>query len=91
MLTCDWCTLKLLVNLRVPSWNSESSKLIPCSLVLALVALCLDLIWRIVPLRLKILSIKLLIPLAIVFYPLRAMRVVLSRVRFSMLSKRTLS
>jgi hypothetical protein len=35
------------------SWNSESSNLIPGCLVLALVILCLDLIWRLVPLRLK--------------------------------------
>jgi hypothetical protein len=26
----DLCTLKSQVNLRVPSWNSKSSKLIPC-------------------------------------------------------------
>jgi hypothetical protein len=36
------CTLKLQVNLKVPSWTSESSKLIPCYLVLALVVLCLS-------------------------------------------------
>jgi hypothetical protein len=49
----------------------------------------LDLIWMLVPLRLKILSIKLLILLATVFYSLSAMRVTLSRVSFSMLPKRT--
>jgi hypothetical protein len=51
--------------------------------------LCLDLIWRLVSLRLKILSIKLLILVATMFYPLRAMRMALSRVSFSMLPKRT--
>jgi hypothetical protein len=60
----------------------------PCD-VLALVVLCLDLIWMLVPLKLEILSIKLLIPLATVFYPLRVMRVSLSRVSFSMLPKIT--
>jgi hypothetical protein len=39
------------------------------SLLLALVVLCLDLIWRLLPLRLKILSTKLIILLATVFYP----------------------
>jgi hypothetical protein len=40
-------------------------------------------------LRLNILNIKLLIPLATVFYPLYAIRVALSRISFSMLPKRT--
>jgi hypothetical protein len=42
----------------------------------------LNLIWRILLLRLKILSTKLIILLATLFYPLRAMCVALSRVRF---------
>jgi hypothetical protein len=45
----------------------------------------LDPICRLVPLRLRILSIKLLTLLAIVFYPLHVNCVVLSRVSFSML------
>jgi hypothetical protein len=50
---------------------------------------CLDLMWRFAPLRLKILSIKLLILLATVFCPFRAMCVALLRISFSMLPKRT--
>jgi hypothetical protein len=42
----------------------------------------LNLIWRILLLRLKNLSTKLIILLATLFYPLRAMCVALSRVRF---------
>jgi hypothetical protein len=62
--------------------------LVSSYLVLALVALCLDLIYRLLSLRLKILSINLIILLTTVFYPLRAMHVTLSRVSFFMLPKR---
>jgi hypothetical protein len=51
----------------VLGWNSESSKPIPHFWVLALVAHCLDLIWRLLPLRLKILSTNLIILLATLF------------------------
>jgi hypothetical protein len=71
--------------------NSENSKLILHCLVLPPLVLCLDLIWRLRLLRLNILSINLIILLATVSYPLRVNCVVLSRVSFSMLSKRTLS
>jgi hypothetical protein len=57
--------------------------------VLSLVARCLDLIWRLLPLRLKILSINLIILLATLFYPICAKRVSLSKVSFFMVSKRT--
>jgi hypothetical protein len=50
---------------------------------------CLDLIWRLLLLRLRILSTNLIILLATLFYPLRVKRVSLSRVSFSMLPKRT--
>jgi hypothetical protein len=63
----DFCTLELLIYLMVPDWNSESSKLIPLFLVLTLVVLYLDLIWSQVPLRLKILSIDLIMLLTILF------------------------
>jgi hypothetical protein len=59
----------------VLGWNSESSKLIPYCLVLASLVLCLDLIWRLLLLRLKILSTNLIIFLATIFYPLHANRV----------------
>jgi hypothetical protein len=49
---------------------------------------CLDLIWRLVLLKLKILSVKLIILIATLCYPLRAKCVLLSRVSFSMLPKR---
>jgi hypothetical protein len=48
----------------------------------------LDLIWRLWPLRLKILSTNLIILLDTVSYPLSVNCVVLSRVRFFMLPKR---
>jgi glucan phosphoethanolaminetransferase (alkaline phosphatase superfamily) len=73
----------------VPEWNSESSKHVPDCLVLALTVLCLYLIWRLLPLRLKIISIDLIMLLAIVSYPLRVNYVALSRVSFSILLKRT--
>jgi hypothetical protein len=66
----------------VPGCNLESSKLIPHCLVLAPLVHCLDLIWRLQPLRLKILSINLIILLATLFYPLCAMRAALSRLIF---------
>jgi hypothetical protein len=78
--------------LMVLGWNAESSKkLVPHFWVLALVARCLDLIWRLLPLRLMILSTNLIILLTTLFYPLRAKRVSLSRVSFFIQPKRTLS
>jgi hypothetical protein len=50
---------------------------------------CLDLIWRLLSLRLRILCTNLIILLATLFYPLRAKRVSLSRVSFFMLPKKT--
>jgi hypothetical protein len=91
MRICGSCILMLIGCLMVPDWNSESSKLIPDYLVLAPLVPCLDLIWRLWSLRLKILSTNLIILLTTVFYPLRVMRVAHSRVSFSMLPKRTLS
>jgi hypothetical protein len=79
----------LQVRLMVQGWNSESSKPVPHCLVLALDVLWSDLIWRLLSLRLKILSRNLIILLATVFYPLCARCVVLSRVSFSMLPKST--
>jgi hypothetical protein len=81
----------LLVCLIVVDWNSESSKLVPHYWVHALVVRCLDLIWRLLPLRLKILSTNLIILLATQSCPLLVKHVSLSRVSFSMLPKRTLS
>jgi hypothetical protein len=49
---------------------------------------CLDLIWRQMPLRLKILSTNLIILLFTLFYPLLVKHVSLSRVSFSMLPRR---
>jgi hypothetical protein len=43
--------------------------------VLALVARCLDMIWRLLPFKLKILSTNLIILLAALFYPLRVKHV----------------
>jgi hypothetical protein len=60
----------LLVCLIVLGWNLESSKLVPHFSVLTLVACCLDLIWRLLPLRLTILSINLIILLYTVLSPL---------------------
>jgi hypothetical protein len=59
----------LLVCLIVSGWNSESSKLVLHSCVLALVVRCLDLIWRLRSLGLRILSTNLIIPLATVLSP----------------------
>jgi hypothetical protein len=59
--------------------------------VLALVVHCLDLIWRLLSLRLRILSTNLIIFLATLFYPILVKHVFLSRVSFFMLPKRTLS
>jgi hypothetical protein len=59
-----FCTLKLLVYLMVPGWNPESSKLVTRCLVLVLAVLCLDLLWRLLPLSLKILSTYLIMLLA---------------------------
>jgi hypothetical protein len=79
----------LLVCLMVLGWNSVSSRLIPHIWVLALVDCCLDPIWRLLSLRLRILSTNLIILLATLFYPLHVKHVFLSRVSFSMLQKRT--
>jgi hypothetical protein len=59
----------LLVCLMVLGLNSESLRFVPHFWVLALVARCLDLIWRLLPLRLRILSTNLIILLATLFYP----------------------
>jgi hypothetical protein len=61
MRICGSCILMLIGCLMVPDWNSESSKLIPDYLVLAPLVPCLDLIWRLWSLRLKILSTNLII------------------------------
>jgi hypothetical protein len=45
-----WLVLSHVVSL-LDGWNSKRSKLIPHCLVLARVARCLDLIWRLLPLR----------------------------------------
>jgi hypothetical protein len=98
---CDRCTM-IMVNyadlwlihshvvglLDMPGWNSENSKLVPYFWVPAIAIHCLDLIWRLLPLRLKILSTNLIILLATQFYPLRVKHVSLSWVSFSMLPKR---
>jgi hypothetical protein len=70
MRICDSFTRMLLGYLTVASWNSESSKLVPHFWLPALAARCLDLIWRLLPLRLKILSTNLIILLATQSYPL---------------------
>jgi hypothetical protein len=77
------------VFLMVPDWNSESSKIVPHFWVLALVAHCLDLICRLLQLRLKILRTNLILLLATLFYLLHAKHVPLSRISFSMLPMRT--
>jgi hypothetical protein len=69
----------------------ELRKLIPHCLVLVLAVSCLDLIWRLRPLRLNILSINLFILLVTLFYLLCVKHVSLSSVSFSMLPKRTRS
>jgi hypothetical protein len=69
----------------------ELRKLIPHCLVLVLAVPCLDLIWRLRPLRLNILSTNLFILLVTLFYPLCVKHVSLSSVSFSMLPKRTRS
>jgi hypothetical protein len=74
----SWLTMRiygsftriLLVCLIELGWNLESSRLIPHFWVLVLLVLCLDLIWRQLPLRLRILSTNLIILLATLFYPL---------------------
>jgi peptidoglycan/LPS O-acetylase OafA/YrhL len=86
---CLMGILMLLACLMVPDWNSESSKLILHCLVLAPLILCLYLIWRLLPLRLKILSTNLIILLATLSYHLHVKHVSLSWVSFSMLPKRT--
>jgi hypothetical protein len=50
---------------------------------------CLDLIWRLRPLRLRILSTNLIILLTTQSHPLLMKHMFLSRVSFSMLPKRT--
>jgi hypothetical protein len=86
---CGLCIPVLLACLIVSDWNSGSSKLVPHFWVPALVVRCLDLIWRLLPLRLRILSTNLIILLATLFYPLHVKHMFLSRVSFSMLPKRT--
>jgi hypothetical protein len=99
---CDNCTMIMvnyadlwLLHSRVASLldgaRLELRELNACStlLVLAPLVICLDLIWRLRPLRLKILSTNLIILLAAVFSSLRVMHAPLSRVSFSMLLKRT--
>jgi hypothetical protein len=88
---CDNCNM-IMVN-YADLWliHSETSKLVSHFWVLALAAHCLDLIWKLLPLRLRIFSTNLIILLATLFYPLHAKRVSLSRVNFSMLPKRTMS
>jgi hypothetical protein len=101
---CDKCNMIMvnyadlwLVHSRIASllmvvgWNSESSNLIPHFWVLALAARCLNLIWSLLSLRLRILSTNLIILLDILFYSLHVKHVFLSRVSFSMLPKKTLS
>jgi hypothetical protein len=70
MRICGLCIPILLACLMVPGWNSHSSKLVPHCLVLAPLVHCSDLIWRLLPLRLRILSTNLIIILAMLFYPL---------------------
>jgi hypothetical protein len=53
----------------VLGWNLESLRLVPHCWVSALVVWCLELIWRLWPLRLRILSTDLIILLATQFYP----------------------
>jgi hypothetical protein len=89
MWICGSYTLVLQVCLMVLGWNSESSKLVPRCSVLVLVILCLDLICRLLPLRLKILNINLINLLATLFYSLLVKHVSILRVSFFMLSKRT--
>jgi hypothetical protein len=89
MRICGLCIPVLLACLMVSGWDSKSSKLVPHCLVLAPPVCCLDLIWRLLPLRLKILSTNLIILFATLFYPLHVKHVSLSRVSFSMLPKRT--
>jgi hypothetical protein len=98
---CDRCTM-IMVNyadlwcihshvagvLDSARLNSESSKLVLHFWVLALVVRFLDLIWRLRPLKLMILSTNLIIPLATQSYSLLTKHVFLSRVSFSMLPKR---
>jgi hypothetical protein len=74
MRICGLCILMLLACLMVSNWNSESLRFIPHCLVLAPLVPYLDLIWRLMSLRLKILSTNLII-LATLFYPIRAKRV----------------
>jgi hypothetical protein len=79
MQICDSYTRMLLVFLMVLGWNSESLKLVPHFWLLAQVARCLNLIWRLLPLRLKILNTNLIILLATLFYSLLTKHVSLSR------------
>jgi hypothetical protein len=67
-----FCILMLLACLMVLDWNSESSKLVPLYLVFAPLVLCLDLIWRLLLLRLKILITNLIILYTILSPPCEA-------------------
>jgi hypothetical protein len=71
--------------------NVFSDKGVPHFWVVALVVRCLDLIWRLQPLRLRSLSTNLIISLATQSYLLLAKNVFVLRVSFSMLPKKTLS
>jgi hypothetical protein len=82
MKICGSFTHMLLVCLIVPNWNSESSRLVPHFWVPALVVRRLDLIWRLLPLRLRILSTNSIFLLATPFCPLLVKHVSLSRVSF---------
>jgi hypothetical protein len=73
----------------VPDFNIESSKLVPHCLVLAPLIHYLDLIWRLLSLRLKILNTNLIILLATLSYFLHVKHASLTRVSFFILPKRT--
>jgi hypothetical protein len=101
---CDSCTM-IIVN-YADMWliHSHIASLLDCArlelrelkarstlLGACTSAHCLDLIYRLLPLRLRILSINLIILLAILFYPLLVKHVFLSMISFFMLPKRTSS
>jgi hypothetical protein len=98
---CDNCKMTMMnyadlwlvytqVSSKLKGAKSELRELKAHSMLLGACTTCplLNLIWRLLSLRLKILSVKLIILLATVFYPLHAKCVALSRVSFSMLPKK---
>jgi hypothetical protein len=94
MIMVNYADLRLVhtrVASRLKGAKSELRELKACSLLLGACTGCclLKFDLGLVLLRLKNLSENMIIPLATVFYPLRAKWVVLSRVSFSMLPKRT--